>query len=252
MSVSDGLPVRTLVVDDEPPARELMTRYVEAHEALELAAVSVSGWDAVAAVEEEAPQLLLLDIQMPGLDGFGLLEELERRHLEAPWTVFVTAFDQYAIRAFEVHAVDYLLKPVSRERFDAAVERALSRRPRPVALSALLEDTLRQPPRRILVQERGRIRPVEVEAIDWLEAEGDYVRLHVAAATHLVSKSLTEMERLLEPRGFLRVHRGAVVNLDRVEELRPLGSGRYRLLLTDGTELVVSRSYSAVIRARVL
>lgn len=102
------------------------------------------------------------------------------------------------------------------------------------------------------MQERGRIRPVEVEAIDWLEAEGDYVRLHVGKATHLVSKSLTEMERLLEPRGFLRVHRGAVVNLDRVEELRPLGSGRYRLLLTGGTELVVSRSYSPVIRERVL
>lgn len=247
-----GSPVRTLVVDDEPPARELMVRYVEAHEALELAAVAGSGWDALGAIEEEAPQLVLLDIQMPGLDGFGLLAELERRHLEPPWTIFVTAYDQYAIRAFEVHAVDYLLKPVSRRRFDAAVERALSRRPRPVALPALLEDTLRQPPRRILVQERGRIRPVEVEAIDWLEAEGDYVRLHVGTATHLVSKSLTEMEELLAPRGFLRVHRGAVVNLERIRELRPLGSSRYQLLLTDGTELVASRSYSALFRDRVL
>lgn len=245
-------PIRTLVVDDEPPARELMERYVRAHEALELVSTAASGWDALAAIEQGAPQLLLLDIQMPGLNAFDLLEELDRQRLEPPWTIFVTAYDQYAVRAFDVHAVDYLIKPVSRERFDTAVERVLSRQPARLALPTLLEDMLRRPPRRILVQERGRIVPVDLQAIDWMEAKGDYVRLHVGDSTHLVARSLTEMAQLLEPRGFVRIHRGAVVNGGRIRELRSLGSGRYLLLLRDGTELAVSRTYSPLIRDTVL
>lgn len=244
---------RVVVVDDEPPSRELMKRYVSDRSELELVMEAGSGWDAVAAIEESSPDLVLLDVEMPGLDGFGVLRELEERHLELPSIIFVTAYDRYAVRAFEAHAVDYLMKPVTEERFGQAIQRCLAQhKRRRLAVRALQEDALRSPPQRLLVRHRGRILPVAVDAIDWVQAEGDYVRIHAGDQAFLVERSLTEMLELLQSKGFARIHRGAVVNMDSVRELRPLGSGRYRLELEDGTRLVVSRTYSPRFRDSVL
>ncbi len=244
---------RVLVVDDEPLSREMMKRYVGDHPALELAGEAASGWDAVVAVEETCPDVILLDIEMPDLYGFGALQELETRKLEIPLVIFVTAYDRYAVRAFEAHAVDYLMKPVTRQRFGQAMDHCLSQRRRQaLPVRSLQEDSLRSPPQRLLVRSRGRILPIGVDTLQWIQAEGDYVRIHAGKDSYLVERSLSEMEVLLETRGFARIHRGAVVNLERVRELRSLGSGRYRLELDDGTELIVSRTYSPRFRDGVL
>jgi two-component system LytT family response regulator len=195
-----------------------------------------------------APDLVLLDIEMPAPDGFAVLAEIDRQGLKMPRVIYVTAFDRYAVRAFEVNAVDYLLKPVSAARFDKAIDRCLqASTPSPEAKQAirhLLEDALHFPPQRLLVRDRGRIFPIPVSSIDWLEAERDYIRIHVGRQTHLIEHTFNKMERLLASRGFARIHRSAMVNLDRISELHPEGSGRLRLLLRDGTELIVSRNYS--------
>lgn len=242
-----------VVVDDEPAALELLLRYAAADPRLEVVGQAADGASAVSLVRRHRPGLLLLDVEMPGLDGFGVLAHLQRSvPAPLPRVVFVTAFDRYAVRAFEVHAVDYLLKPVTQARFREAIDHSLQR-PRPVISGEeLAADALRAAPRRLLVRERERIVPVPVPAVDWLEAEGDYVRIHVGARTHLVERTLAEMERALAASGFLRIHRGAIVNLDRVAQLHPEGSGRYRLFLRDGTELIVSRSYSGRFREAML
>lgn len=252
--MSDDRRFRVLVVDDEVPARELVRRYVGARRELELVGEAGDGETATALIERTRPDIVLLDIEMPGQDGFGVLLELARRGLAQPEVVFVTAFDRYAVRAFEVNAVDYLLKPVVAHRFNEAIERCIRRAQEGAVIDAtrLLEDLLRLPPTRVLAHDRGRIVPVPVEAIRWIEAEGDYVRIHAADRTHLIERTLAEMERILAPLGFKRVHRGAIVNMKAVSELMSEGSGRYRLVLAGGETLTVSRSYSAQFRGTVL
>lgn len=252
--MADGRPLRVLVVDDEVPARELLRRYVEARSELELVGEAGDGAIAADLIERTRPDIVLLDVEMPGQDGFGVLLDLVRRGIAQPAVVFVTAFDQYAVRAFEVNAVDYLLKPVVGRRFNEAIARCIRRGRDGAALDTrrFLEDVLRLPPKRLLVRDRGRIVPVPTQAIDWLEAEGDYVRIHVKEASHLVERTLTELERMLEPLGFARIHRRAIVNLDRVRQLQAEGSGRYRLLLASGGTLHVSRRYSARFRSELL
>jgi len=246
-------PVPTLVVDDEAPARGLMESYVTQHAGLELVGSATSGSEALLEIERLQPALVLLDVEMPELDGFQVLEELVDRDAALPKVVFVTAFDRYAVRAFDAQAVDYLMKPVSAERFEQAVERCLEQRdPVSPSVERLLEDALQRPPKRMLIRHQGRIVPVPVESIDWIEAEGDYVRIHLGDHGHLVERTLQAMESLLEPRDFLRIHRSALVNLKRVRELRSAGSGRYRLVLKDGTELFVSRKYSPRFRGELL
>ncbi len=241
-----------VIVDDEPPARELLRAYVAARDDLELAGEADSGASALEVIAGADPDVVLLDVQMPAGDGFSVLEQLAGRGLE-PLVIFVTAYDRYAVRAFEVNAVDFLPKPVTRERFDEAVARCRERTWRSVGeVERFLEDALHRPPQRLLVRERRRIVPVPVEAIDWIEADGDYARIHAAGRSHLIERTLKELDRLLEPRGFARIHRGAVVNLNRIRELRPLGSARYALLLHDGTRLTVSRSYSEMFRGGTL
>ncbi len=241
-----------VIVDDEPPARDLLRAYVEERADLALAGEADSGASALEVIAAQRPDVVLLDVQMPAGDGFSVLEQLAARGL-TPLVVFVTAYDRYAVRAFELNAVDYLPKPVTRERFDEAVARCRERTWRSVGeVERFLEDALHRPPQRLLVRERRRIVPVPVEAIDWIEAEGDYARLHVGGRSHLIEKTLKELERLLSSRGFARIHRGAVVNLNRIGELRPLGSARYALMLRDGTRLTVSRSYSEMFRRGTL
>ncbi len=246
-------PARVLIVDDEAPARDLLRRHLGRRRELALVGEAGSGGEAVALVAELAPDLVLLDVEMPETDGFGVLAGLERRGLALPWVIFVTAFERYAVRAFEAQALDYLLKPVTEQRFDRAVDHYLRLRERPApSVRQLLEDALVRPPERVLVRKMGRIVPVPVDAIDWVEANGDYVTVHAGGGRHLIERTLTEMEKLLAPRRFIRVHRSALVNRSRIAELRPLGSGRYRLLLTDGSELVVSRTYSSQFRGSLL
>jgi two-component system LytT family response regulator len=240
------------MAEDEPAAAELLLRYAAADPRLDVVGHARDGRSAVELVRARRPQLLLLDVEMPVLDGFGVLAELQASGTEVPRVVFVTAFDRYAVRAFDVHAVDYLLKPVTPARFRDAIGRCLPAPPPAVAAADLAGDALRTPPRRLLVRDRGRIVPLPVSDVDWLEAEGDYVRLHVAGRSHLVERTLAQMEALLAACGFLRIHRGAIVNAERVAQLHPEGSGRYRLVLRDGTELVVSRSYSQRFREAAL
>jgi two-component system LytT family response regulator len=257
--------MRTVVVDDEPLARRRLARLLEAQDGIDVVAVCATGRDAVRAVREHAPDLLFLDVQMPEMDGFGVLRELGGAGL--PQVVFVTAYDQYAIRAFEVHALDYLLKPYTPARLATAVQRAARQLQAPRAapaerLAELLEHLERErraldarlggggapaPAQghttRLLVKDGERMFFVPVERIDWLEAEGNYVRLHCGREAHLVRATLSGMEEQLDPARFTRIHRGTIVNLDRVKEVRPWFAGDYLVKLHDGGELRLSRRY---------
>ena len=247
--------IRLFIAEDEPPARELLRAHAARHPELEVLGEAGDGATAARRIKELGPDLVLMDVEMPEMDGFAVLAELNRSGFDLPRVVFVTAYDRYAVRAFDVNAVDYLLKPVTHEQFDRAIDRCLVLGEDPAAgkkVQALLEDALHLPPQRLLVRDRGRIVPVPVDSIDRIHAERDYVRIHRGPESYLVERTISDMERLLTPRGFARVHRGTLVNLERIRELRAVGSGRYRLLCHDGTELVVSRSYSGQFRDRIL
>jgi two-component system, LytTR family, response regulator len=255
--------IRTVVVDDEPLARRRLARLLESDETVDVVGVCANGRDAVRTVREARPDLLFLDVQMPEMDGFGVLQALGGDGL--PQVVFVTAYDQYAIQAFEVHALDYLLKPYTPARLSAAVQRAARQIAAPRAtpadrLAELLEHLERErrelgarlagapPPApaqttRLLVKNGERMFFVPVETIDWLEAEGNYVRLHCGREAHLVRATLSGMEEQLDPRRFTRIHRSTIVNLDRVKEVRPWFAGDYLVKLHDGSELRLSRRY---------
>jgi two-component system LytT family response regulator len=206
-----------------------------------------SGSDAVAAVRKLRPDLVFLDVQMPRLDGFGVLRQLDPDQI--PGVIFVTAYDQYAVRAFEVHAVDYLLKPFKRKRFDEALIRFKSLRLGPDAVSgrllALLEDLSRERSflRRLLVPAAGSTLLIKVEDVDWFEAEDNYVRIHRGKESHLLRHSLRNLEEQLDPQRFLRIHRNAIVNLERVKELQPWFHRSCRVVLHNGTVIPMSRRF---------
>jgi len=236
--------VRVLVVDDEPLARALLRVLLERDPGVEMVG-ECTGADAVAAIGRTRPDVLFLDVQMPDVDGFQVLEDLGAEH--RPVVIFVTAYDQYAVRAFEVHAVDYLLKPVAEDRFREALGRAKSRvtggtrRPVDDGLAALLRERARYPSR-LLVPARGRTVVVAVSSIDWIEATDYYVSIHAAGQTYLLRQTMAELERTLDPSRFFRVHRSAIVNLERVREIQPLFRGDSSLLLSTGARVRLSRS----------
>jgi two-component system LytT family response regulator len=249
-----SLRIRALIVDDEPLARDRL-RMLLSHEIdLEVAGEFGNGCTAVQGIRELRPDLLFLDVQMPELDGFGVLEAVGPQHM--PATVFVTAYDQYALRAFEVSAVDYLLKPFDRDRFLSALDRAR----RQIALSTSFELggasdlssrllSLLQQVRtethldRLVIKSGGRVLFLKADEVDWIEAAGNYVRLHVARETFLLRETVTAIERKLDPRKFVRIHRSTVVNLERIKELQPLFHGDHQVTLIDGNRLTLSRSY---------
>ncbi len=247
--------LRTVIVDDEPPARRKLRTLLKAEPAIDVIGEAGDGIAAVDAVERLQHDLLFLDVQMPGRDGFDVIEEVSlRRRASCPAVIFVTAFDKYAVKAFDVHAVDYLLKPFDRARLHQAIVRAstlvgesgLSDRLMAVARDA----TRHRPLRRVLVRATGRIVFVDVETIDWIEATGHYVTLHAGRDTHLLRESLSDLAARLDPARFARIHRGTVVNLDRVKELRPLFHGEFSVVLKDGTELHATRTYAATLVER--
>ncbi len=241
--------LRILIVDDEPLGRERIRTLLAGDPEVEIAGECADGRQAVEAIRTLKPDLIFLDVQMPEMDGFAVLESLDAE--EIPATIFVTAYDRYAVKAFEVHAVDYLLKSFDRERFAAALARAkadLARgkkreiEPRLVSLLEAFE-ARKKYIGRLVVKSGGRIIFLRVEEIHWIEAMDNYVRLHAGAQAHTVRETMQSLEGKLDPAKFARIHRSTIVNLDRVQDLRPLFHGDYAVRLRDGTELTLSRSY---------
>jgi two-component system LytT family response regulator len=241
--------MRTLIVDDEAPARERLKRYLANLEGVEVIGEAKDGVQAVEMIEAQSPELVLLDIQMPGLDGFGVVEALE----DPPAIIFVTAYDQYAIRAFEVHALDYLLKPFSRDRLAKAILRArealdegqdLGAQLRPL-LDGLAEGRYLT---RLAVRDRECIRVLEADRVDWIGIEDEKVMVHVGDQAYPIRRTLAELEARLDPKRFFRAHRSAIVNLDRVQEVIPWFKGSHRLRLTTGAEVDLSRVQARALR----
>ncbi|HJQ22764.1 MAG TPA: LytTR family DNA-binding domain-containing protein [Blastocatellia bacterium] len=241
--------VRALIVDDEPLARERLRDMLKADRRVEIIGECATGEQAIEAIQHLAPDLVFLDVEMPGKDGFAVLEALDADRL--PVVIFVTAYDQYAVRAFEFHALDYLLKPFDQERFDKATARAIAhiRNEKSENLTArllkMLEEMKARPVHleRLVIKMNGHVFFVKTEEIDWLEAEGNYVRLHAGKESYLLRDTISALESQLDPRKFVRVHRSAIVNIDRIEELQPWFHGEYRILLGEGVQLTLSRSY---------
>lgn len=244
------VPLRTLIVDDESPARERLKRLLADIEGVELTGEAESGVQAVEVIEQERPDLVLLDIQMPGLDGFEVIEALA----DPPPVIFVTAYDEYAIRAFEVNALDYLLKPFSRERLSKAIRRAqetlVEERDFAARLGPLLGSLADQGQylARLAVRDRDRIRVLDVGEVDWIDIEGEQVMVHVGDQAYPVRRTLTELEARLDPARFFRAHRAAIVNLDRVKEVIPWFKGTHKLRLTTGAEVDLSRARARALR----
>jgi len=265
-----------LIVDDESLARQRVRRLLQAEPDVEIVGEAETGRDAVRMIQEMRPDLVCLDVQMPELDGFGVLRELDSEAV--PMVLFITAYDEHAQRAFDVHAVDYVLKPVDADRFSAAFERARTQRAHAVAAERLGEllATVRRLAdadtgldasagtsaagangtngtngtngngryaSRILVKQDGRMYFVKTSEIDWIEADRNYVRLHVGKEAHTIRERISHLEETLDPRLFARIHRSTIVNLNRVREMQQWFSGDYVVILEDGTRLRLSRHY---------
>lgn len=241
--------IRAFLVEDEPLAREKLRTMLRKDSELEIVGEAANGKQAVEGIEEHRPDLLFLDVQIPGMDGFRVLETLKIDKL--PVIIFVTAYNQYALKAFEFYALDYLLKPFDRQRLTKAVDRAKTqiRKDRGTKLNEGILELLRElkeKPKhmsRIAIRADGRVFFVKAEEIDWIGAEGNYVSLHLGKDSYLLRETITNMEGQMDPARFLRIHRSTIVNIDRVKELQPWFHGEYRVLLRDGTQLVLSRSY---------
>ena len=246
--------MRILIVDDEAPARAKMRRYVGEYPDIEIIGEAENGVEAVERIGELQPDLVFLDVQMPELDGFGVIDAIGVESM--PYVVFVTAFDEYALKAFEVRALDYLLKPFTPERFAAVIDRARAEVARAATertelrgkLEALLGAVAAGRPRylqRILVHQANRALLLAVERIDRVEADRNYVRLHSGGTAFILRRSLTSLADRLDPEKFLRINRSEIVRLDAVKELQPWFHGDYRVVMGDGTTLMWSRRYRA-------
>jgi two-component system LytT family response regulator len=253
MSPAAGSGIRAVIADDEPLARDCVRVALEKELDVHVVAECADGYEAVEAIRALQPDLVFLDVQMPGLDGFGVIEHIGADAM--PDVIFVTAFDEHALRAFEIHALDYVLKPFDDARFHEAVQHA--RRRLQLAredefsqrLRSLLQGTGRgaRPAvpyaNRLMVRERDRMRFLRVPEIDWIEAHGNYVRLYQGARSHLIRATLSGLLERLDPSVFVRIHRSIVVNLDRVAEVQPWTGGDFIAVLSDGKKLRVSRNY---------
>lgn len=242
-------PIRAIIVDDEPLAREGVRLHLNAEADIEIVGEAGNGEEAVALIETVRPDLLFLDVQMPGLDGFGVLDAIGAPQM--PVTIFTTAFDEFALRAFDAHAIDYILKPYDADRFRMAIERArlqLTGRRKATMderLDSLLEElrTRNQYLERLVVRSGGRILILRVSEIDWIEAASNYVRLRAGGKEYLLRETMTALEAKLDPMEFVRIHRSTIVRVDRIRELEPLFQGDYVVVLEDTTRLTSSRGY---------
>src|SRR5919112_1137947 len=249
--------IRTLVVDDEPLARERLTNLLSTESDLEVVGQCRDGEEALTAIQDHSPDLVFLDVQMPGLNGFEVIDAVGSEKM--PLVIFVTAYDQHALRAFQVRALDYLLKPFDKERFSEALQRArahiqrnetgdLGRR-----LLALVKDLRRDQPKtdRLVVKSGGRLFFLRTDEIDWVEASGNYVRLHVGTTSHLLRETMNAIEGRLDPEKFFRIHRSRIVNMERIQEMQPWLNGEYAVLLRTGTRLTLSRGYREKLQERL-
>lgn len=279
--------MKVLIVDDEPIARRRVRRLLRMEEDVEVVGECAGGQEAVTAIREQRPDLVFLDVQMPDLDGFGVVAALGEEKL--PAIVFITAYDEYAVRAFDVHAMDYLLKPFDPDRFRAAFVRArqhmeqVSSAEAGRRITSLLEQVLGEaktgalvaanaasgssggatatvaPPAparpryldRLMVKHDGRVFFVKVADVDWFEASGNYVRVYVGRASHLIRETMHGIEEQLDPNQFARIHRAVIVNLDRIRELQPWFAGDYIVILRDGRQLKLSRTYREQLQNRM-
>lgn len=260
-----GAKIRTIIVDDEPLARRNLRVLLERDPQIEILEECRNGREAVKAINTLSPDLIFLDIQMPEMDGFDVLERVGPAHIQA--IIFVTAFDQYALKAFDVHALDYLLKPFDDERFARALERAKSQiAAREInqlsgRLLALLEE--RETERkgstrdsayltRLMIKASSRMMLLKVDEIDFIEADGNYAKLHVGRKTHLLREKMNDLEGRLDPAKFVRIHRSIIVNLDRIKELHPHFNGDYVVVLEDGRQLKLSRTRREHLESRLI
>jgi two-component system LytT family response regulator len=238
-----------LIVDDEPLARERLMGLLSAEPDIEVLGECRDGEEAVSVIHDRHPDLVLLDVEMPRMNGFQVIDTIGADDM--PMVIFVTAYDQHAIRAFEVRALDYLLKPFDRTRFTDALQRAraqietqttgdLGRR-----LIALMKDLKREPPKtdRLVVKSGGRLFFLRADEVDWIEAAGNYVRLHVGAQAHLLRETMNGIEARLDPERFFRIHRCRIVNVERIQEMQPWLNGEYSVVLRSGVRLTLSRGY---------
>ncbi|MEW6211688.1 MAG: LytTR family DNA-binding domain-containing protein [Acidobacteriota bacterium] len=246
--MTDDAKIRAVIVDDEPLARRRLRSLLERDREIEIAGESAGGRETVRLIRDLQPDLLFLDVQMPEIDGF---EVLQRASVERmPLVIFVTAYDTYALRAFDVCAVDYLVKPFSRARFHAALARAKDRLLKERAdigrLSLALLEELRSRSHvldRLAIKSSGQVFFIRVEEIDWIEAEGKYIRLHCGKQSHLLREAISGIESRLDPRRFARIHRCVIVNIDRIERLESWFNNEYRVVMKTGDHLTLSRSY---------
>jgi two-component system, LytTR family, response regulator len=244
-----GAVIRAIIVDDEQLARRGIRARLERAGGYHVVAECASGREAIAAIREHQPGVVFLDVQMPGVDGFGVINAIGADRM--PTVIFVTAYDEYALRAFEVHALDYLLKPFGRERFRETLKHARASLERRRAgdlgrrLLALVNDIKPEAPKldRLVVKSGGRVFFLRTEDLDWIEAAGNYVRLHLGEEAHLFRETMTHMEARLDTRRFVRIHRSRIVNTERIKELQPWFNGEYVVVLRNGTRLPLSRGY---------
>lgn len=263
-------PMSVVIVDDEPLARDLLRATLEEYPGLAIVAECKNGREAVEAVNKYRPDMMLLDIQMPGLNGFDVIKALKPENM--PHVVFVTAFDEFAIDAFDANAIDYVLKPISDERLGRAVQRVIeqmhtSPRPRPVLYSAIgsVAERVREkqkqkqkdeaPPapterdsRKLSIKDGDTVNIVEESDIDWVDAAGDYMCIHVKGVTHVMRSTLQDLHKRLDQERFKRVHRSTIVNVDRIQRVQKHTKGEYFLFLDGETKIKVSRHYRSVIK----
>ena len=237
-----------LIADDEPLARERVRRYLSVYPEFEIVAEAKSGDEALRLIEEHDLDLLFLDIQMPGMDGLAVLESAKSAH--SPYVIFITAYEQHAVKAFELEAIDYLLKPYDDVRFGRAIERAkklLHAESSSAEAHAHIEETdgtAQKHVERLLVKEQGRLIPVQISDVDHFSSAGNYVRLHTPGTSYLIRDTLTRLESVLDPKRFARIHRTSIVNLSRIKSLEPLYGGDYTIQLQNGTRLTLSRNFT--------
>ena len=249
--------IKVLVADDEPLARERLSGLLSQEPDIEVVGQARDGEEAVTAIHDDSPDLVFLDVQMPQMSGFDVIEAVGSDKM--PLVIFVTAYDQHALKAFQVRALDYLLKPFDRERFKDALGRARKQLERDEngdlgrRLLALVKDLRRDQPKsdRLVVKSGGRLFFLRTEEIDWVEAAGNYVRLHVGPGSHLLRETMNAIEGRLDPEKFFRIHRSRIVNMERIQELQPWLNGEYAVLLRTGTRLTLSRGYREKLQDRL-
>ncbi len=255
--MTDAIRIRALVIDDEPLARDMIREMLQGDSEVEIVGECANGREAVEVIKALSPDLIFLDIQMPELGGFEVLESFDPK--TAPYVIFATAYDQYAVRAFEVHAFDYLLKPFDHERFDVAWQRAKAQikldrtGERDQHILALLEE-LKSGPRyveRLAIKTGGRVFFLNVHDVHCVEAEGNYVRVFDNQKSYLLRETISGLEEQLDPKQFLRIHRSAIVKIDKIKELQPWFHGEYRIILENGKQLTLSRNYRANLQEAV-